>query len=165
MQWKCIAAATLIAVAGLLLPLSVRAEGGASAPDGLKQVELTDAHVQGYIAVQRDLQPGTADPKLRPDYEAIAKKHGFESFAEYSEVADNIAMVMVGLDDKGVYTDPKTTIEEEIAAVAVNKDMSADEKTRALTELTEALKGAIPVKYPRNIEIVRKYRADLDKVM
>jgi hypothetical protein len=158
---KNIGIAALIAVIALLLPSLVRAE----APSAIKEIELTDAQVQGYVAAKRDLQIATADPKSQPEYEAIAKKHGFSSFNEFSEVGDTIAIVMIGLDDKSVYTDPKATIEQDIAKVAGDKDMSTDEKATALQELTEALKMTTPIKFPRNIEIVRKYQVDIEKVM
>jgi hypothetical protein len=156
--------ALLALTLGVLLTSPVRAEGGAGAPPAVTQAELTEAQVQGYIAMQRDLQPMTADPKLQPDYEAIAKRHGFASVDEYSLVADSIMLVMSGLDEKGVFTDPKAAIEREIAEVAVDKDMTAADKTKALNELTEALKMLIPIKFPKNIEIVRKYQAAIEKV-
>ena len=50
----------------------------------------------------------------------------------------------------------------KIAEVNADKEMSPDEKKQALGELNEALKSAEPVKYPGNIELVKKYYNDLD---
>jgi hypothetical protein len=41
--------------------------------------------------------------------------------------------------------------------------MSADEKKQALADLNEALKTAEPVKFPGNVELVKKYYDQLDK--
>src|SRR5688572_3547876 len=69
--------------------------GGAVAQD-IKQMKLTDKQVQGFIASQKDLAAISGklqtagdkpDPALQAELEAIAKKHGFSSFAELDDVA------------------------------------------------------------------------------
>ena len=68
-----------------------------------------------------------------------------------------------GIDpDTKNFSDPKAAIQKEIAEVNADKEMSPDEKKQALGELNEALKSAEPVKYPGNIELVKKYYNDLD---
>ena len=140
------------------------------AQDALQQIQLTEKQVQNYIAAQKDLaalsekmgdkQP---DAKAQADMDAAIKKNGFASGDEFSMVADNISLVMSGIDpDTKNFSDPKAAIQKEIAEVNADKEMSPDEKKQALGELNEALKSAEPVKYPGNIELVKKYYKDLD---
>jgi hypothetical protein len=41
--------------------------------------------------------------------------------------------------------------------------MKPDEKKQALADLQEALKSAEPVKFPGNVDLVKKYYDQLDK--
>jgi hypothetical protein len=148
----------------------------ASAQDAIKQVKLTDAHIKGFIAAQADMakisekmQQATSekpDPKIQAELDAISTKNGFKDFAEYDDVAANISMVMAGIDPQtGVYTDPVTSIKKEIEEVTADKTLQEKDKKQMLEELSEALKSAQPVQFPENIEIVKKSRAEIDKVL
>ena len=55
------------------------------------------------------------------------------------------------------FTEPAAAIKQEIAEVSANKTMPAPEKKQMLEELNEALKSAQPIKFPGNIELVKKY--------
>ncbi len=145
----------------------------ALAQDALKQVQLTDKQVQNYIAAQKDLtavsekfqsKDGKPDPKAQAELDAVIKKNGFASGDEFATVADNISLVMSGIDpETKAFSDPKAAIQKEIAEVNNDKEMSPDEKKQALAELNEALKSAEPVKFPGNVELVKKYYDQLDK--
>jgi hypothetical protein len=163
-------AAVLLALASLSLA------GIASAQDAIKQVKLTDAHIKGFISAQADMakisekmQATTSekpDPKIQAELEDIAKKNGFKDFAEYDDVAANISMVMAGIDPQtGAYTDPITSIKKEIEEVTADKTLQEKDKKQMLEELSEALKSAQPVQFPENIDIVKKNRAEIDKVL
>jgi len=154
--------AAAFALASLALP--------ALAQDALQQIQLTEKQVQNYIAAQKDIaalseKMGSKQPdaKAQAEMDAIIKKDGFASSDEFGQVADNIALVMSGIDpDTKNFSDPKTAIQKEIAEVNADKEMSPNEKKQALEELNEALKSAEPVKFPGNIELVKKYYNDLD---
>jgi hypothetical protein len=142
------------------------------AQDAIKQMQLTEKQVQGYVAAQKELtalseklqgKDGAPDPKMQAQLDAVIKKNGFASAEDFATVADNISLVMSGIDpETKAFSDPKTAIEKEIAEVKGDKEMSPDEKKQALEELSEALKSAEPVKFPGNIELVKKYYEQLD---
>ncbi|MGE0765940.1 MAG: hypothetical protein AB7L90_05715 [Hyphomicrobiaceae bacterium] len=174
--------AAFIAAVGIGLALSGPA--GAQAPkaqapqeseEQFNQVKLTEAHIKGFIGAQKDIaalpQPQGAqptespDPKVQAQLEEIAKKHGFQSYIDYDDVAFNISMVLGGLDEQGTFTDPVTSIKKEIEDVKADKTIAEKDKKQMLDELTEALKHTPPLKYPENVEIVKKNRAEIEKVL
>src|SRR5207253_5764629 len=128
-----------------------------------KQIKLTEKHVEGFIAAQKDLaavvekmQGGLAakpNAKFQTELEAVTKKHGFKDFAEYEDVAANISMLMAAIDPQTkVFTDPQTAIKKEIEEVTADKDMLEAEKKQLLQELNEALKAAQPIQFRGNVE-------------
>ena len=76
------------------------------APPPLKQMALTDKQIDGVLAAQKDvdaitqkLPPNAApSPKVVAQLDAVAKKNGFASYDEYSNVVDNISLVLGGFD-------------------------------------------------------------------
>jgi len=159
--------------AGLALALGHLATAAIAQP-APKQIKLTEKQVQGFIAAQKEMSPilekiqgGTSDkpdPKLQAQLEAIAKKNGFKDTAEYDDVADNISMVMAGIDPKTkAFIEPQAAIKKEIEAVNADKTMSEKDKKQALDELNEALKEAQPIQFPSNIELVKKYYDQIDQ--
>jgi len=142
----------------------------------VKQIELTETHIQRFIAAQKDLavvldkiQGATADqlpPELQAELETAAKKHGFKDFNEYDQIAANITMVMAGIDPKTkAFTDPITAIKNEIAEVTADKTIPDEDKKQMLEELNEALKAVQPIQFPGNIELVRKYYDKIDAAL
>lgn len=145
----------------------------ALAQDAIKQVQLTEKQVQNYIAAQKELaaisekmqgnKGGAPDAKAQAELDAVIKKNGFANGDEFATVADNVSLVMSGIDpETKAFSDPKTAIQKEIAEVNSDKEMSPEEKKQALGELNEALKSAEPVKFPGNVELVKKYYDQLD---
>ncbi len=141
-----------------------------------KQVKLTDKHIEGFIAAQKDmesfaekLQGGAADkpdPKMQGELETIAKKHGFASFNEYDDVAATISNIMAGIDPSTkVFSDPTVAIKKEMEEVTGDKTIPDNEKKQMLDDLKEALKAAQPIQYPTNIELVTKHFDKLDAVL
>ena len=144
----------------------------ALAQDAMKQIQLTEKQVQGYVAAQKDMaaisekMQGNSKPdaKMQSQMEAAIKKAGFANMDEYGTVADNIQLVMSGIDPETKnFSEPKVAIQKEIDEVKNDKTMSAEEKKQALAELNEALKAAEPVKFQGNVELVKKYYDQLDK--
>lgn len=167
-------AGAIMLMAAFATGTSVRAQ--APTPDVIKQVKLTEPQVKGFIAAQTDMakisekmQGATSDkpdPKIQAELETIAKTNGFKDFSEYDDVAANISMVMAGIDPQsGNYTDPVASIKKEIDDVTADKTLQEKDKKQMLDELSEALKTTQPVQFPENVELVKKYRADIDKVL
>jgi hypothetical protein len=162
----------IAAVAGLALMQFA----GAATAQTVKQVKLTDKHVEGFIAAQKDMgavaekiQSGPADkpdPKIQAELETIAKKYGFAGFNEYDDVAANISMVMAGIDPATkAFTEPQIAIKKEMEEIQADKSIPEKEKKQMLEELAEALKAAQPIQHPGNIEIVTKYFDKIDAVL
>ena len=150
--------------------------GAAAMAQAVKQIKLSEAQVEGFIAAQKDMAAVTEkmqgeasdkpDPKVQAELESVAKKHGFASFAEYDEVAANISMVMAGIDPQSrTFTDPKVAIQKEIDEVTSDKSIPDKEKKQMLEELNEALKTAQPIQNSGNIELVKRYYDKIDAVL
>ena len=80
-------------------------DSGAATPQKLKQVKLTEKHIQGFMAAYDDIaklyygaNPDKPDPKVDTQAAAVAKKNGFASLAQYEDVSMNITMIMSGID-------------------------------------------------------------------
>ena len=147
-----------------------------AAEEQFKQVQLDDKMIQGFISAQKDMadlaqksgaqQSEKPDPKVQAELEAIAKKHGFQTFVDFDDVAFNISMVMGGLDPQsGQFTDPITAIKKEIEDITADKTIPDKDKKQMLDELAEALKNTPPLKFPANVEVVKKFRAEIEKVL
>jgi hypothetical protein len=155
---------------------AVLGAGSATAQDPIKQIKLSEKHITGFIAAQKDmmaiqlkLQASPADkpdPKIIAEFEAAAKKHGFASFAEFEDVAANISMIMAGIDPaSGKFTDPVEMIKGEIAGITADKAIPDKEKKQMLDELNEALKVTEPIKFPENVDLVKKFREKIEASM
>ena len=171
-------AAALAALFGmaLVVPASAQAPAQQSDEQSFKQVKLNDTHIKGFIGAQKEIaalaqkqggQPtDKPDPKIQAEIEAIAKRHGFPTFVDFDDVAFNISMVMGGLDPQtGAFTDPISSIKKEIGEITADKTIPEKDKKQMLDELNEALKNTPPLQYPENVEVVKRHRADIEKVL
>ncbi len=141
----------------------------AGAPDQApKQIALTEAQVQAFLAAQAEIEPILAklpesaadkpDPKVTAQLEAIAKKFKFASYEEFDGVGANIGLVSDGVDPQTKkYVGADVVLKEQIAEIQADKKMKAADKKQALAELNDALKSVEPVKFPANIDLVVKY--------
>jgi hypothetical protein len=137
------------------------------APAPMKQIALTEKQIEGVLAAAKDIDAITAkipdnakpDPKVDAQLDAVAKKNGFASYAEYNDVTDNISMVMGGFDPATKqYVGPEAVLKAQIAAVQADKKMPAKDKKQALAEMNEALKTPAPaIENKGNIDLVAKY--------
>jgi len=166
--------ALLRIAAGVVLALATSMLAAAQAP--LRQVDLTEKQVQGFIAAQKPMtdasekmQSGPSDKpdaKLQEALGAIAKKQGFKDLAEYDDVAATISMVMAGIDpDTKQFTQADDAIRQQIRDIEADKSLPADEKKQALDELNESLKQAQPIRNPANIDLVKKYYDKIEAVL
>ena len=95
--------------------------------------------------------------------EAVTKRYGFKDFAEYEAVANTISIVMTGMDpNTKEYADPQTAIKKEIENVLTDKTIPNREKKQLVAELNEALKSALSVQFPSNIELLKKFYDKID---
>jgi hypothetical protein len=153
-----------------LLALALFDHGAATAQqqqqmEQVKQIKLTEKHIQGFIGAAPDLakiyegaNPEKPDPKLDAQAEAVAKKNGFASLAEYDDVATNISMVMSGIDPQTKkFSEPPEQIKKEIAALKADKTVKDADKKQDLAQLEAALKSAKPIQFKENIALVLKY--------
>lgn len=166
----------------LMLIVSIGAAGATQAgaqganPADFKQVKLTGKLIESFIAAQQEISayaeknqaPASdkPDPKVQAELDAMSKKHGFADFAEFDDVAFNISLVMGGLDPQtGKFTDPVTALKQEIEDVKSDKSIAEKERKPMLDELNEALKNTPPLQFPENVEVVKQYREEIEKVL
>ena len=155
-----------------LLALAVFHPAVATAQE-VKQIKLTEKHVQGFIAVSEDmakLSDGAnevkLDAELEAQAEALVKQNGFANLAEYDDVSMNIAMIMSGIDQQTKkFTEPPEQIKQQIDAVKSDKSIPEAEKKEDLEQLDTALKSAKPIQFKDNIALVRKYYDKLTELM
>jgi hypothetical protein len=155
-----------------LLALALFDPGAATAQE-VKQIKLTEKHIQGLTAASKDmakLYEGASsdkpDPKVEAQAEAVAKKNGFASLAEYDDVSMNISMIMSGIDPQTKkFTEPPEQIKKEIAALKADKSVPEAEKKQGLAELEAALKNTKPIQFKENIALVLKHFDKLAPLM
>jgi hypothetical protein len=165
-SWNFLFAA-LVAAFGLALA----APGTATAQD-VKQIKLTERHIQGFIAADDEMgklygaNVDNSDPKVKAQGEAVARKNSFASLAEYDDVSRNIAIIMSGIDQQTKkFTEPPERLKQEIAALKADKSVSEAAKKEELARLEGALKGVKPIQFKENIELVRKHYDQLLPLM
>jgi len=151
--------------AALTLSQNVVAQEAASPDESLKQIALTDAQIDDFIAAQKEMGPIIAkapqgdqpDPKVMEQLGAVAKKYKFANYAEYDDVAGNIGLVMSGIDpDTKKYVGPEAVIKKDIASID-SENVAPNDKKKQLEELQSDLKSLPePVKFPANIDLVVK---------
>ena len=148
-----------------LLALALFNPGTATAQEA-KQIKLTEKHIQGVMAAHKDIaklydganSDKPDDSKVEAQAEAVAKKNGFASLAEYDDAWMNILMIMSGIDPQTKkFTEPPEQIKKEIAALKADKTVPEAEKKEDLAELEAALKTAKPIQFKENIALVLKY--------
>jgi hypothetical protein len=155
-----------------LLALALFDPGAATAQE-VKQIKLTEKHIQGLTAASKDMaklydsaNSDKPDPKVEAQAEAVAKKNGFASLAEYDDVSMNISMIMSGIDPQTKkFTEPPEQIKKEIAALKADKSVPEAEKKQGLAELEAVLKNAKPIQFKENIALVLKYFDKLAPLM
>jgi len=168
-----------LAVLGIALLLTA-AVGSAALPvlaqdvEELKQTELTDALVAGFIAAQADLQPLSAklleggdkqDDALRAELDAIAKKHGFDGFMHMETVGANISLVLDGLDrTTGEYTDPVEKMKLELENIRTDASIPEEDKKLVMDDLNQEIAAAKPLQFKQNIEVVKRHQGELEKL-
>ena len=175
----CLTSAIAIVTAGSALAQSAQTPSGqmaptpqaapppAQQPTAVRQVALTDKHIDGVLAAQKEMDAITEklpenarpDPNITAQLEAVARKNGFASYDEYNTIVDNISMVLAGFDPATKkYVGVEAVIKSQIAEVQADKKMPPRDKKEALADLNDALKSPAPqIENKGNIELVAKY--------
>src|SRR2546430_7503048 len=146
---------------------------GAAAAQEVKQIKLTEKHIQGFMAASKDMarlydgaDPDKPDPKVEAQAGVVAKKNGFASLAEYEDASMNIAMTMSGIDPQTKkFTEPPEQIKKEIASLKADKSVPEAEKKEDLAQLEVALKNAKPIQFKENVALMLKYFDKLAPLM
>ena len=177
-------AVAALAIVGLALPAAALSSGSAfaqakqapapaqTAPPAdapVKQIALSEKQIEGVLAAHKDMDalfeklpdnPNVKpDPKVLAQLEAISKKSGFASYAEYNSVIDNVSLVLGGFDPATKkYIGAEAVLKKQIAGVQADKKMPAKDKKQALDDMNAALKTPVPViENKGNIDLVTKY--------
>jgi hypothetical protein len=168
---RCIAC---LAVSGILVSAgSATTEDQVTSP--AKQMALAKKQIEGVLTAQKEMDEinEKLSEKARPhlivaeQLESVAKKNGFASYDEYTDVVDNISIVLAGFDPvTKTNIGSEVVIRAQIARVQADKNMPAENKTEALAELNNALKSpAPPVENRGNIDLVATYYDKLADTM
>jgi hypothetical protein len=146
-----------------------------AAPAVVKQTALTKKQIEGVLAAQKDMNEINkklsehAEPYLivAEQLESAAKKNGFASYDEYTNVLDNVFLVLAGFDPTTrKYIGSDAVIRAQIAQVQADTDMPEENKKGALADLDNALKSPAPaVENKGNIDLVAKYYDKLADAM
>ena len=141
----------------------------------IKQLQLSDKQVEAFIAAQKDFAPlasklleGGEKPSdaLVAELEGVAKKHGFATFSEYEDVGANISIVLEGLDRKsGSYIDPVEKMKKELEDIKGDTTIPEDDKKLAIDDLNQEIAAAQPLKYKENVDVVKKHRDAIEKLI
>ena len=109
------------------------------------------------------MQGDKPDPKLQAQLEAVIKKYGFANLAEFDAVSENISLLMSCIDPKTkAFSEPKVALQKQIDELKADKTIPEPQKKEMLADLNEQLKTAEPIKFPGNIELMKKYYDKLD---
>jgi hypothetical protein len=146
---------------------------GATTAQEIKQIKLTEKHIQSFVAAYDDIaklydgaNQDKPDPKVEAQAAALAKKNGFASLAQYDDVLTNIAMIMSGIDPQTKkFTEPPEQIKNEIAGLKGDKSVPEADKKEGLAQLETALKMAKPIQFKENVALVLKYYDQLAPFM
>ena len=157
------------------LALAVGGTAGAMAQEEFKQIELTDEIVTSFIAAQKDYEPLTKklaeagdeiDSGLTEELDAVAKKHGFDDFADFEDVGANVSLVLDGLDpETKEFTDPKKMIKKELEEIKADDSIPADEKKSIIADQEELLASVPELKYPGNVAVVKKHLDEIEALL
>jgi hypothetical protein len=146
---------------------------GATAAQEIKQIKLTEKHIQGFVGAAKDMarlyagaNPDQPNPKVEAQAAAVAKKNGFASLDEYDNASMNISMIMAGIDPQTKkFSEPPEQLRKQIAALKADKSVPEAEKKEDLAQLDAALKNAKPVQFKENIALVLKHYDQLSPLM
>jgi hypothetical protein len=162
-----------LAVAFSMLLAAALLHPGPTAAQEVKQIKLTEKHIQGFVGAAKDMarlyagaNPDQPNPKVEAQAAAVAKKNGFASLDEYDNASMNISMIMAGIDPQTKkFAEPPEQLKKQIADLKADKSVPEAEKKQDLAQLDAALKNAKPVQFKDNIALVLKHYDQLAPLM
>jgi hypothetical protein len=176
----CLVASTAIVSGGDTLA-QVTQQGALTqtAPQKLppvKQIALTESQIKGVIAASKDIHSITDSAPESIDrlnaetiarLDAVARRNGVASYAEYLNVRENVGLVFGGFDTvTRRYVGKEAAIKMRAARIRADKKMSVEEKKEALQDLKDDLQLPLPlVEHKGNIGLVIKYADKLNATM
>ena len=157
------------------VPPAAAQSQAAQAADSVKQIQLTPAIVDHYLAAKKDMESaldalpeGTdqPDPATLGKLDAIAKQHMFADYKDYDATDSTIGIVMAGIDpDTKGYVGPEAVIDRQIAEVQADKQIAAKDKTDTVAQLKAAKETLPKLQYPGDVDIVVKSYDKLNAAM
>ena len=114
-----------------------------SSAQEVKQIKLTEKHLQSFIAVSEDLaklsdgaNQDKLDEELEAQAEALVKRNGFANLAEFDDVSTNISMIMSSIDQQTKkFTEPPEQIKQQMTAVKADKSVPEAQRERTWRSL------------------------------
>src|SRR5262245_42495016 len=138
----------LSALFSALLALALFDPGAAAAQE-VKQIKLTEKHIQGFMAASKDMarlydgaDPDKPDPKVEAQAGVVAKKNGFASLAQYEDVSSP--------------SRPNRSRMRSLRSRPTNPSRRRKRK-RVWRSSRRALKIVRPIQFKENIALVLKY--------
>jgi hypothetical protein len=139
-----------------------------------RQIKLTEQHTRAFLATTnemaklvsgatlKDLAEQTdPDPKVQAQAELVAKKNGFASLAEFSDVSDNILIIFTGIDPQKKFHERAELIKQSTSVLKTDNSVPEEEKKVRVAMLEEAVQKVKPIRFKNNISLVRKYHDKL----
>lgn len=175
-------------VAGLVAIAMLCRVDFTTAQEAFKQTVLTEDQMARYVAALPEIASirkatgGKPSRKMQIAFAAVAKKHGFEDYAEFGLLSVTVAQVMTGIDPQTrAFTEPKEVLEEQIRSMTkIIDDLRADirseksqsdrvaltAKLQPLVQMVQDMKDTRPsvpaTTTPQNAALVEKY---FDRIM
>ena len=156
-----------------LLAMAALDPGVATAQEWPKQIKLTEQHIRAFLATTnemaklvsgadlKELAETDPDPKVQAQAELVAKKNGFASLAEFSDVSENIFVIFMGIDPQNKFHEQAELIKQSISVLKTDNSVPEEEKKVRLAMLEEALQKVKPIRFKDNISLVRTYHDKL----
>ena len=151
------------------------AQGAAADAAQVKQVALTPALVDQFLAAKKEVEavldtlPEGADqpdPATQAKLDAAARKHEFEGYGDYETVENNIGIVMAGMDPATKrYIGPEAVIRKQIADIQADKKISAKDRKDTVDQLNAAMATVPTLQYQGNVDVVAKSFDRLNEAM
>ena len=143
-----------------LLAMAALDPGVATAQEWPKQIKLTEQHIRAFLATTNEMAKLVSGADLKDlaetEAELVAKKNGFASLAEFSDVSENIFVIFMGIDPQNKFHEQAELIKQSISVLKTDNSVPEEEKKVRLAMLEEALRKVKPIRFKDNISLVRK---------
>jgi hypothetical protein len=127
-----------------LLAMAALDPGVATAQEWPKQqIKLTEQHIRAFLATTNEMAKlvsgadlkdlalaNRPDPKVQAQAEFVAKKNGFASLAEFSDVSENILIIFMGIDPQEKFHEPAELIKQSISVLKTDNSVPEKEKKK-----------------------------------